>query len=490
MQRERVNSLPRVEKLRLLALLKEKQRREKHNKIKSMFPDEGEFRRELYGKHLAFFTAGAYHRERLFMAGNRVGKTEGGGTEATYHLTGNYPAWWTGRVFKKPIRAMVAGDTSETTRDILQKKLLGGRYGTEEWGTGLIPLECLGKPILKQGVSGGYSEVPIKYKSKGEGSPSEWSSLKFRSYDQGRRIFQGQELEFFWADEECPYEVYEEGLLRTATTDGMVILTFTPLTGLTPLVLSFLESRKDQKLGAGGGRYVVQAGWDDVPHLNKEEMAELEKSIMPHQRAARRKGEPSLGAGAIYPIDKADFEVKPFMIPRHWPKGYALDVGWNKTAAVWGAWDREADIVYLYSEHYMGRAVPSQHVDAIKGRGEWILGTIDPAAKGRSQADGKRLIEAYEDGGLNIVPADNAVEAGIYEVWSRLSTGRLKVCSNLSNWFSEFGLYRRNEHGKIVKENDHIMDATRYLIMMLIKIMTSPPPKDSRRDRKTGDWRS
>lgn len=485
MQTSHLALLPKAEKLRLLELLKEKQRREKYNRIKSMFPDKGEYRRELYARHLEFFTAGAYHRERLFMAGNRVGKTEGGGTECSYHLTGNYPDWWDGRKFDKPIRAMVAGDTSETTRDILQKKLLGGKFGTDEWGSGLIPKECLGKPMLKQGVSGGYSEVPIKYKN------GEWSTLKFRSYDQGRRIFQGQELEFFWADEECPYEVYEEGLLRTATTDGIVILTFTPLTGLTPLVLSFLESRKDQKLGAKDcGRYVVQAGWDDVPHLSPEAMAELEKSIMPHQRAARRRGEPSLGAGAIYPIDRADFEVKPFMIPRHWAKAYALDVGWNKTAAIWGAWDRDADIVYLYSEHYMGRAVPSQHVEAIKGRGEWMLGTIDPAAKGRSQADGNRLIEAYEDGGLNIVPADNAVEAGIYEVWSRLSTGRLKVCSNLSNWFSEFGLYRRNEHGKIVKENDHIMDATRYLIMMLIKIMTTPPVKDAPRDRKNGDWRA
>ena len=132
-----IKNLSRVEKIQYLALLKEKANREKYNKIKSMFPDTGELRRELYPKHLEFFTAGAYHRERLFMAGNRVGKTEGGGTECSYHLTGNYPDWWDGRKFDKPIRAMVAGDTSETTRDILQKKLLGGKYGTPEWGTGL-----------------------------------------------------------------------------------------------------------------------------------------------------------------------------------------------------------------------------------------------------------------------------------------------------------------------------------------------------------------
>ncbi len=487
MQTSHLDHLTRAEKLELLEKLKEKHRREKYNRIKSMFPDEGDFQRDLYTKHLEFFTAGAYHSERLFMAGNRVGKTEAGGFEIVCHLTGIYPHWWDGKRFDKRVRALAAGDTGETTKDIIQKKICGGEHGTDAWGSGMVPKHLLGKPRIKQGVSGAYSEVPVKHIS------GEWSNLKLRTYEQGRKIFQGTEEDIIWMDEECPYDVYEEALIRTMTTNGIFILTFTPLSGLTELVLAFLASCKEQVLkDTSEPRYMVQAGWSHAPHLTEEQKNKLIKSLKlkPHQLKARMNGEPSLGAGAIYPIDKDDYEVKPFMIPRHWPKGYALDVGWNRTAAVWGAWDRDSDTVYLYSEHYMGDAVPSQHIEAIKGRGTWMLGTIDPAAKGRSQADGKRLIEAYEDGGLNIIPADNAVESGIHEVLSRLSTGRLKVCSNLSNWFSEVALYRRNEKGKIVKENDHIMDATRYLIMMLIKIMTSPPPKDVPRDRKNGDWRS
>ena len=51
--------------------------------------------------------------------------------------------------------------------------------------------------------------------------------------------------------------------------------------------------------------------------------------------------------------------VDPFELPLHWPRGYGLDVGWNRTAAIGGAHDRDTDVVYLWSEHYRGQAEPS-----------------------------------------------------------------------------------------------------------------------------------
>src|ERR1017187_2243178 len=67
------------------------------SKLRTMFPDEGPYRRELYPRHMEFLAAGATFRERLFMAGNRTGKTETGAYELTCHLTGQYPAWWRGK---------------------------------------------------------------------------------------------------------------------------------------------------------------------------------------------------------------------------------------------------------------------------------------------------------------------------------------------------------------------------------------------------------
>ena len=225
-------------------------------------------------------------------------------------------------------------------------------------------------------------------------------------------------------------------------------------------------------------RYVVQAGWKDVPHLTEADIADLTKSISPHQREARMNGTPSLGAGAIYPVPEEDVVVDPFEIPAYWPRLYGLDVGWNRTAAVWGAHDRESDTVYLYSEHYRGQAEPPVHAKAIRMRGEWIPGVIDTAARGRSQADGRSLWHLYEDEGLILHNANKAVEAGLMEALDRLSSGRLKIFSTLQNLLAEFRIYRRDEKGRVVKQNDHLMDAMRYLCLGLHHAETRPRGDD------------
>lgn len=210
---------------------------------------------------------------------------------------------------------------------------------------------------------------------------------------------------------------------------------------------------------------VISATWDDVPHLTAEQKSELWGSIPPYQRDARSKGIPQLGAGAIYPVPESDIIVEPFQIPVYWPRGYGFDVGWNRTAAIWGAVDRETDTAYLYSEHYRGQAEPAVHAAAIRARGDWMIGAIDPASRGRGQKDGEQLFQNYVDLGLLLMKAENGVDAGLFDVWQRLSTGRLKVFKTLQNWLTEYRLYRRDETGKVVKTNDHLMDATRYFIV-------------------------
>src|ERR1017187_843717 len=91
-----LSSLSRKQKLEALALLEEAQRRKARNKIATLYPDEGEFRRELYVGHLEFFKLGATYSERALFGGNRTGKTLAGCYEMTCHLTGNYPSWWDG----------------------------------------------------------------------------------------------------------------------------------------------------------------------------------------------------------------------------------------------------------------------------------------------------------------------------------------------------------------------------------------------------------
>lgn len=222
-------------------------------------------------------------------------------------------------------------------------------------------------------------------------------------------------------------------------------------------------------------RFVVMAGWNDVPHLTPEMIAEETAGIPPHEIDARSKGIPSLGQGAIYPVPESEILCDPFVIPDWMPQLYAQDVGWKRTAALWGAHDRDSDVIYLYSEHYRGQAEPAIHAQAIRARGAWIPGKIDPAARGRGQKDGSQLMSIYRELGLELTTADNALEAGIVMVWQRLSTGRLKVFRTLQNWLKEYRFYQRDEHGRIKDgQADHLMDCTRYLVAGIASAIIRP----------------
>lgn len=233
-------------------------------------------------------------------------------------------------------------------------------------------------------------------------------------------------------------------------------------------------------------KYLVMAGWDDVPHLGDAEKAELLAATPPYLRDARSKGIPALGSGAIYPVPETDIVIDDFELPKHHPRGFGFDVGWHKTAAIWGAHDRESDVLYLYSEYYRGQAEPSSHAEAVKSRGKWQHGAIDPASRGRSQIDGKKLMDSYQDLGVNLSMAKNAVEAGLFEVLTRMTTGRLKIFRSLVNTLSEYRIYRRDTKGAVVKSNDHLMDAMRYLVMTMDVMRTKPVADIERQMQHSG----
>ena len=207
-------------------------------KLNTYFPEEGPYRRELYPKHTSFFDAGAEFRERLFMAGNRVGKTDVGSYEVSLHATGVYPPWWVGKKFNKPVRIWVCGDTTSTVRDITQEKLLGS---IGQFGSGFLPQHTVGHTRMKRGISNAIDIAWVKHVTGG------LSVVQFKSYDQRRESFQGTQQDVIWLDEEPPADVYAECLLRTTKTSdflgGIIMLTFTPLNGLTDLVRAFIEEK-------------------------------------------------------------------------------------------------------------------------------------------------------------------------------------------------------------------------------------------------------
>jgi hypothetical protein len=227
-------------------------------------------------------------------------------------------------------------------------------------------------------------------------------------------------------------------------------------------------------------KFVVNLTWEDAPHLTTEAKKELLASYSPHERDARSKGIPQLGSGAIYPLVEADITIDPFTINDKWPRACGMDVGWKKTAAIWGAYDQKTDTIYCYSEYYRGYAEPAIHADAIRARGAWVPIAVDCHSDRHSEAGAMALLQQYEKYGLNVCKANNGpgtVDPSILEVFQRLSSGRLKIMSHLMNTLAEFRVYRRDMNGKIVKQDDHLMDALRYLVMSILQIMEMPPPE-------------
>lgn len=469
----------RAEAIALLKLEEEARRRRDHQGFKKYYPEEGPLAYKYYRRHMRFFSAGKDYRQRIFRAGNRTGKTLAGCFEVVLHATGMYPKWWTGRVFEHATKIWVAGDTNQTTRDILQQELMGD---PGKFGTGQIPKDMIVSWKSKPSVPNAIEYVEVKNIYGGT------SIIGFKSYDQGRESFQGTARDFILLDEEPPADVYAECLIRTMITDeeeegGCIAVTFTPLRGYTPFVMSFEEDADTPEYGPEApiviskpeasktSKFFVQAGMKHVPHLTPEAIKEGLEGALPHEIESRMSGIPSMGAGAVYPIPAEEYVEDPQPREAYWRKAYALDVGWEKTAIVWGAYNPDDDIIHIYAEHYRGNEIPEVHAATIMHRGgKHMRGVVDPAARGRNQSDGTRLIDQYRRLGCKIIPADNAVEAGIYEVWSRLSTGRLKISSTCVNLLQEMRMYRRDEQGKIIKSKDHLCDALRYWVMSAMKV--------------------
>jgi phage terminase large subunit-like protein len=414
-----------------------------------------------YAKQAEFHALGKTKRERLFRAGNQLGKTLSGAAEMALHLTGLYPDWWQGRRWERGIKAWAGSKSGEATRGGVQRLLLGEPSDPMAQGTGFIPRHTIVDVSPARGLADAIDTVTVKNANGGH------STLKFKSYEQGRERWQVETVDCVWMDEEPPADIYTEALSRTNATGGMVYVTFTPLLGVSDVVMRFIKEAHDD-------RSDTVMTIDDVDHISAEEKARIIASYPEHEREARTRGVPILGSGRIFPVPRSVLSVEPFPIPEWWPEIGALDFGWDHpTAAVKLRHDRDSDTIYV-THAYRASQTPVHTVAAsLRAWGDmpwaWPHDGLNSTA-----GSPEPLAEQYRRQGMKLRPDPasyddtrrNAVEAGLMDMLDRMLMGKFKVFAHLNDWFEEFELYHRQD-GKVFKERDDLMSATRYGVMDL-----------------------
>lgn len=420
-----------------------------------------------YAKQREFFELGTTKRERLLMAANQTGKSEAGAAEMAYHLTGDYPSWWTGRRWDRPITAWTGGESAQAVRQIQQNKLLGPAGLPEMQGTGLIPKANILRVTASHGIADSVDTLHVRHKSGGV------SVLGFKSYEMHKAKWAGATLDLIWLDEEPPMDIYSEALTRITATAGMLYVTFTPLLGISEVVGRYLHDKSPD-------RAVVTMTIDDAEHIPAADRAKIVEGYPPHEREARARGVPMLGSGRIFTTPEAAIEEEPFEIPEWFALLWAIDPGvGHPFGAALLAWDREADVVHVVHTVRMADAMAIDHAAALKAYGakwgEKIPVAWPQDATQRREFGGQLvpLAQIYRTHGLRMLSShatfpdgSNSTEAGIMLMGERLRAKRLRVFKTCTDWFEEYRMYHRKD-GQIVKLRDDLMSATRVGIMAL-----------------------
>ena len=425
------------------------------------------------------------HPDHAFVAENIVvsnsGKSHSAAHKVGWDAMGMYPehGWYHGTRTNRGIDIWVVGDTNENTRDNCQKKLFGPDPDRPGWTdtpgeNALIPQKYIvGKPTRRTGVAGAFDSVFVKH------VPSDTlSKITFKSHAMDQQALASWTGDLVWIDEEAPKEKFDELLMRIIRRKGQLILSFTPLLGVTPMVKFLLEAPPD---------LVTKdfLDWDQARHLDATVKAAIMRAFasQPGILQARMKGLPSVNTGLIFPFDQKAISYDPSSssISTRWLYLGGLDVGFrHPTGAIALAWDPRSDVAMLYSTYRQAERTYLYHHTQLQGWGANMTYMIDPASSQSSPGEGVKVLEKYwelahgenwmeiPEEARKYIKAENAWQLGIDELWHRFETGRLKVNQNCKDWFEEYGSYVWDKAGLgPLKKRDDLMDPTRYGVLGL-----------------------
>lgn len=442
-----------------------------------------------YDYQRQFFDAAKHYKQRFLCAANRIGKSYGEAQEFAYHITGLYPEDWCGVRIENTGLYWAIGINQDTTRKVVQYELMGTMDGrrVDEIGSRAIPRDCIDfETITRDGAR--ILSCRVKHIS------GEWNELHFYACSQGQEALMGQAVQYIWMDEEAvnANEIYQQGITRTATTDGFITVTATPESGETDFYSKFANDTT-------GLLYFQNATWDDCSHLSEEAKKNILAGCDEWARDMRSRGIPVNGTGAIFPFSNEQIsevidwkDIKP-----HWLLLAGVDFGYtglhDPSTIVYLAHDSENNITYTIdawtsdSERLDNQFahMPDHMAEVIKSCPYPNIPVICPSdGDGLIQGTNKTRAQVLRDAGCNVLyetfyipfqltnsdKKDKSKIGSLAYMTGWMKDGLLKISpSSQSKGLNELWKELRKyvwvqKGGKTVPrdKDDHLMDAWRY----------------------------
>lgn len=420
-------------------------------------------------------------KTRLYIGGNRSGKTTGGIVEDIWWLTHRHPYL-----------------------DTPKHRPVAGRIISVDFLNGIAKIII---PQLKQWVPpsqlrGGswYSAYDSMERTL---NFENGSFVELMSYDQDLDKFAGTSRDFIHYDEEPPEDIRIENQTRLIDRKGREWFTLTPVEGM----LWIYDKIYEPGIVGHSDIDVVEVGMEENPHLDKEEVKKYLDSLDEEEREIRGHGKFVQRGGLVYKIFKPTTHVIDTVSPRdligrEYRWYMSLDHGFNNpTAVLWHAVDSDNRVI-TFDEHYESERTIDYHSAVIAERQRLHgrapdLNVCDPALAQRQAVTGTSIQTEYAIRGIGFALGNNDMLTGVAKVNQYLELGKddkpswliTRNCANLirelqrlrwKTWASKKQQSQNNPYDKIHAKDDHACDSARYFFSFLPELRQRNPLPDKR----------
>lgn len=257
----------------------------------------------------------APNRIRIFLGGNRSGKSTGGCNELQMLLRGNHP--W--RQCKIPTKALiVAQDFTTHVNDIIIPKI-------EEW----FPPDLIPENKRRKNAQGVINHLGL----------TNGCSIDIKTHDQKLKVFEGSDYDIVWFDEPPPEAIFKAVWRGLTDRGGICFITGTPI--VEPWMYDKVaEADKEEMGGLIWYQYVntrenTRNIGEGSLELGEQRIKEMESQFDEEEKKARIEGKFLHLSGLIFKTwTRKHHWIKPFDWPNNWPIWYSIDPHPRKPWAV------------------------------------------------------------------------------------------------------------------------------------------------------------